>query len=158
MSDRALRARSRSRGPSGRSSPQMYDTYAEESFQDGYRAGYQRGCYMDGESRGFLDGYNARRMKKAQGDESDEDSTEEENDSTDEDDDKESRKHEIMDKIWNLAEPGSELEKLVLEYDDASGNTDDEETDTDTEETDSDDEDDDTGKNDNQNNKSNEQN
>ena len=161
MSDRALRARSRSRGPSGRSSPQMYDTYAEESFQDGYRAGYQRGCYMDGESRGFLDGYNARRMKKAQGYGSDEDSVEEENDSTDEDDednDKDSRKHEIMDKIWNLAEPGSELEKLVLEYDDASGNTDDEETDTDTEETDSDDEDDDTGKNDNQNNKSNEQN
>ena len=82
MSDRALRARSRSRGPSGRSSPQMYDTYAEESFQDGYRAGYQRGCYMDGESRGFLDGYNARRMKKAQGYGSDEDSAEEERNSS----------------------------------------------------------------------------
>ena len=134
----------------------MYDTYAEESFQDGYRAGYQRGCYMDGESRGFLDGYNARRMKKAQGYGSDEDSVEEENDSTDEDDednDKDSRKHEIMDKIWNLAEPGSELEKLVLEYDNASDedNTDSEDND---EETDEEDDAEDTDTQNDQDNKS----
>ena len=52
--------------------------YAEESFEDGYRAGYQHGCFTDGETRGYLDGLNARRMNKAQGVESDEDSTDDE--------------------------------------------------------------------------------
>ena len=91
MSDRAVRARSRSRGRSGRSSPKMSDKYAswyaEESFDDGYRAGYQRGCFNDGETRGYLDGLNARRMNKAQGDESDNDSTDDERDSTDDEGD-----------------------------------------------------------------------
>ena len=80
MSDRALRTRSRSRGRSGRSSPDMYASwYAEESYEDGYRAGFQQGCFTDGETRGYLDGLNSRRMNKAQqGDESDNDSTDDE--------------------------------------------------------------------------------
>ena len=155
MSDRALRARSRSRGRSGRSSPEMSDKYAswyaEESFDDGYRAGYQRGCFNDGETRGYLDGLNARRMNKAQGVESDEDSTDDERGNDEGDyDDREAGRAEIMDKIWDLAEEGSELQQLVLDYDNKDKDneytydydneeTDEEETDdeeTDNEETD----------------------
>ena len=124
MSDRALRTRSRSRGRSVRSSPEMPDKYAswyaEESYDDGYRAGFHQGCFTDDETRGYLDGLNSRRMNKAQGDESHDDSTDDERDSTDDegdDDDREARKGEIMDKIWDLAEDGSELQKLVIEYD-----------------------------------------
>ena len=156
MSDRALRTRSRSGGRSVRSSPEMPDKYAswyaEESYDDGYRAGFHQGCFTDDETRGYLDGLNSRRMNKAQGDESHDDSTDDERDSTDDegdDDDREARKGEIMDKIWDLAEDGSELQKLVIEYDNEDPDNDytyehyhdDEETDndeTDNEETDED--------------------
>ena len=122
--------RPRFRSRSGRSSPKMYDMYAEESFEDGYTAGYKRGCFDDGANRGYLDGYNARRLKKAQGNDDDGDTTDTDGESDgDNDDGNKSRKLEIMDKIWDLAEPGSELEKLVLEYDDENDkdNTDEEE-------------------------------
>ena len=122
--------RPRFRSRSGRSSPKMYDMYAEESFEDGYTAGYKRGCFDDGANRGYLDGYNARRLKKAQGNDDNGDTTDTDGESDgDNDDGNNSRKLEIMDKIWDLAEPGSELEKLVLEYDDENDkdNTDEEE-------------------------------
>ena len=142
-----------------RSSPEMPDKYAswyaEESYDDGYRAGFHQGCFTDDETRGYLDGLNSRRMNKAQGDESHDDSTDDERDSTDDegdDDDREARKGEIMDKIWDLAEEGSELQKLVLEYDnedtenDYHYNYDDDETDN--EETDNEETDEDTTQND----------
>ena len=161
MSDRrALRTRSQSHGRSGCSSPQMYEAYAEESFADGYIDGYQRGCFTDGQRRGYMDGLNARRMRKAQDDDDDEGEGDEEStdgESDDDEDDGESSKHKIMDKIWNLAEPGSELEKLVLEYDNASDedNTDNE---SDHEETDEDDDAGDTDSQNDQDNKSKEKN
>ena len=124
MSDRSRRRRSPSRGRSesrGRSPPLEY-TETTRTITTRHKYATESECYRNYYQADFDQTVETTSDERPY--ESDEDSADGDND-----DDRKSRRREIMDKIWDLADPGSELEKLVREYDNESDNTDDEETD-----------------------------